>query len=97
MAKRIAVHTLILHRTGKRVRVNPGQVVDLSDAELEDIRRTNPGAVKKIETPVETNEVKLPDAPKPQTGKQGKGKQEEKPAAETPAATAAAAVADDEI
>lgn len=70
MAKRIAVHTLILHRGGKRVSVKPGQVVDLSDAELEDIRKTNADAVKKIETP-ETNEVKLPpaDTPKAQGGK----------------------------
>jgi hypothetical protein len=94
MAKRIAVHTLVLHRAGKRVSVKPGQVVDLNDAELEDIRKTNPDAVKKIEAPAEANEVKLPEAPKAQGGKnQGKGKQEEKPAADA----AAGAATDDEI
>jgi hypothetical protein len=98
MAKRIAVHTLVLHRAGKRVSVKPGQVVDLTDAELEDIRKTSPDALAKIPAPAESNEVKLPpaEAPKAHGGKnQGKGKQEEKPAAaaaaETPAAT------DDEI
>lgn len=95
MAKRIAVHTLVLFRAGKRVSVKPGQVVDLSDAELSDIMATSPEALAKLPAPVETNEVKLPPADKPQnTGKGGKGKQEEKPAAE---AAAPAAAADDEI
>lgn len=96
MAKRIAVHTLVLFRAGKRVSVKPGQVVDLSDAELTDIMATSPEALAKLPAPAETNEVKLPPADKPQTtGKGGKGKQDEKPAAD--AAPAAGAAADDEI
>ena len=95
MAKRIAVHTLVLHRAGKRVSVKPGQTVDLTDAELADINRMAPDSLAKLPAPVVANEVKLPPADTaPKGGKnQGKGKQDEKPAE----APAPAAAADDEI
>ena len=92
MPKRIANNTLVLMRSGQRVTVKPGQQVDLTAEELADINRVAPDALRKPAAELPVDEVKLPDAPKPQVGKQekqGKGKQDEKPAApagETPAA-----------
>lgn len=90
MPKRIAANTLVLMRNGQRITVKPGQQVDLTNEELADITRVAPRALKKPLAELPVDEVKLPDAPKPQGGKQGKQeKKDEKPAApagETPAA-----------
>lgn len=46
MPKRIAVHTIFTIRDGKRVKNMPGTEVDLTAAELEDIKAANPDAVR---------------------------------------------------
>jgi hypothetical protein len=89
MPKRIANNTLVLMRAGQRVTVKPGQQVDLTEAELADINRIMPRALRKIAAEVPVDEVKLPVEPKQQGGKGKQDKKDEKPAApagETPAA-----------
>jgi len=84
--KRIAVNTIVLMRAGQRITVKPGQTVDLTQAEIDDINRVAPRALKKPTEQI-VDEVKLPDAPKPQGGKQDKKdkSKDEKPAGDKPA------------
>lgn len=46
MPKRIAVHTIILHREGKRVKVSPGKPFDFTPAELADIKKNSPDSIR---------------------------------------------------
>jgi hypothetical protein len=65
MAKRITAHTIVLFRQGKRISVKPGTLVDLSDAELADINKNAPDALRKPSAEAEVVEVKLPAADTP--------------------------------
>ncbi|QGF21042.1 hypothetical protein MA12_gp34 [Pectobacterium phage MA12] len=85
MPKRIAVHTLVLTREGKRVTVKPGDLVDLTSDEVKELNALNAIRQPVNESPAETPaEEQVADKPKgdetpPAAGKKagGKGKEEE--------------------
>lgn len=75
---REAVETIILVRNGQRVVVNPGTVVEFTQAELDEIESVSPKALsktsvvnlddpngldlKKLDIPQDTNQTNAPDA-----------------------------------
>lgn len=76
MPKRIAVNCIVIHREGKKIRIKPGQSVDLTVEELADINASNRDAIR---TPV--NEDKsAPEADVPKV--KSKGKTDAAPAAD---------------
>lgn len=76
--KREAVETVILVRNGQRHVINPGTVVEFTQAEIDEIEGTNPKAIskqsvvslddpngvdlKKLDVPQQTNQSNAPDA-----------------------------------
>ncbi|WOK01453.1 hypothetical protein [Pseudomonas phage UF_RH7] len=59
MPKRIAVHTLVLTRDGKRVNVKPGTLVDLTAEEVKELN-----ALNAIRLPVNETGAPEDEAPK---------------------------------
>lgn len=66
MAIRIAVNTLILHRNGKRVKVKPGEQIELTSEELASLKADAPDSIR-----IPHNEVA--EAPKAKVPADGKG------------------------
>lgn len=60
MPKRETAHTIILMREGKRVKIKPNHIVDLTAEELDDIRKLAPHALKPVVEAKPAPEVKLP-------------------------------------
>jgi hypothetical protein len=85
MPKRTAANTIVVQRGAQRLTVKPGQTFDFTNEEIADINSVAPRALKKPVNEQPVQEVKLPDAPKPQGGK-GKQK-DEKPETPAPAST----------
>lgn len=85
MPKRIAVHTLVLTRDGKRVTVKPGELVDLTSDEVKELNALNairqPVNESPAEAPAEESAADKPkgDEKPPVADKKngGKGKEEE--------------------
>lgn len=61
MAIRIANQTIILHRNGARMTVKPGQKMDFTKDEIEEIKGLNPDALRTAKNELEeAPEAKLP-------------------------------------
>lgn len=85
MPKRIAVHTLVLTRDGKRVNVKPGTLVDLTADEVKELNALNAirlpvnetGAPAEDEAPKSEDKKSDDKAPKGGDNKKADGKKEE--------------------
>ena len=91
MPKRIPLKTVIVHRDGKSVAAPIGKPFDFTEAELADIARHNPSAVKRVEIAASDE-----DYVKPAAKTEGGEKEPADPVAAARAKAAAAAAAADD-